>query len=116
MARTLVKRTAWTLLIALLVLVAVLASAEPFWAEQPGKAPPYRPYKAEIVRDEFGVPHIHGKTDADTAFGVAWAHSEHDFCTLQDVVAMTRNGVLAKLRSPSSATSPLDANCPLRRT
>ena len=42
------------------------------------------------MRDEFGVPHINGKTDADTAYGLAFAHSEDDFATIQDVVAMTR--------------------------
>ncbi|UIP06559.1 acylase [Erythrobacter sp. SDW2] len=47
-------------------------------------------YTAEIIRDEFGVPHIHGKTDADVAYGVAIAQAEDDFFTLQDVVAMAR--------------------------
>jgi len=37
----------------------------------------------EIVRDAFGVPHIYGKTDADTAYGLAWVHSEDDFITIQ---------------------------------
>jgi acyl-homoserine-lactone acylase len=52
--------------------------------------PPEQRYDARIVRDEFGVPHIFGKTDADTAYGLAYAHSEDDFSTLQEVVAMTR--------------------------
>ena len=78
--------------IGLLVLLAVVALAtwEPFFAE-PGKASETgRTYSAEIVRSEFGVPHIYGKTDADVAFGVAMAQSEDDFFTLQDVVAMAR--------------------------
>jgi acyl-homoserine-lactone acylase len=37
----------------------------------------------EIARDEFGVPHIFGKTDADVAYGLAWAHAEDDFETIQ---------------------------------
>lgn len=37
----------------------------------------------QIARDEFGVPHIFGKTDADVAYGLAWAHSEDDFETIQ---------------------------------
>ncbi len=52
--------------------------------------PPAHAYRAEIVRDEWGVPHIYGRTDADVAYGVAQAHAEDDFFTLQDVVAMTR--------------------------
>ena len=36
-------------------------------------------YKAEITRDTWGVPHVYGKTDADAAFGLAYAHAEDDF-------------------------------------
>ena len=39
-----------------------------------------------IVRDSFGVPHIFAKTDAEVAYGLAWAHAEDDFKSLQDVV------------------------------
>ena len=84
------SRTAWTLLAVIMLTIAALASWEPFFAEQPGPPPPSRKYTADITRDEFGVPHIHGRTDADVAFGVAYAHAEDDFSTLQDVVAMTR--------------------------
>ena len=41
------------------------------------------PEDVTIVRDTFGVPHIYGKTDADAAYGLAWAHSEDDFYTIQ---------------------------------
>jgi len=40
----------------------------------------------QIARDEYGVPHIFGKTDADAAYGLAWAHSEDDFETIQKTV------------------------------
>ena len=53
-------------------------------------APAKRAYDVEIVRDEFGVPHINGKTDADAAYGLAFAHSEDDFSTIQEVVSMAR--------------------------
>jgi acyl-homoserine-lactone acylase len=53
-------------------------------------APAKRTYDVEIVRDGFGVPHINGKTDADTAYGLAYAHSEDDFSTIEEVIAMTR--------------------------
>lgn len=41
------------------------------------------PNNIEIVRDQWGVPHIYGKTDKETAFGLAWAHSEDNFKTIQ---------------------------------
>ena len=41
------------------------------------------PAHVEIVRDVWGVPHIYGKTDADAAYGLAWATCEDDFATVQ---------------------------------
>ena len=32
-----------------------------------------------IVRDDLGIPHIHGKTDADAVFGMIYAQAEDDF-------------------------------------
>src|SRR6186997_1809378 len=32
-----------------------------------------------IVRDDWGVPHIYGKTDADVVFGLMYAQAEDDF-------------------------------------
>ena len=36
------------------------------------------PYSATITRDIFGVPHVHGATDADAAFGLAYAQADDD--------------------------------------
>ena len=33
----------------------------------------------EIIRDDFGVPHIYAKTDADAVFGLLYAQAEDDF-------------------------------------
>lgn len=33
----------------------------------------------EIIRDDFGVPHIYGITDADAVFGLLYAQCEDDF-------------------------------------
>ena len=41
------------------------------------------PTKIDIVRDEYGVPHIFAATDAEVAYGLAYAHSEDDFKTIQ---------------------------------
>lgn len=48
-----------------------------------------------IVRDSFGVPHIFAKTDAEAAYGLAWAHSEDDFKTVQ-LLALSGKGLLGK--------------------
>jgi acyl-homoserine-lactone acylase len=76
--------------LALVVLIAIgLATWEPLLATR-GESPPARKYDSVIARDRFGVPHIFGRTDADTAYGIGYAHAEDDFTTLQDVLAMTR--------------------------
>lgn len=63
---------------------------------------PAASYDVEIIRDNWGTPHIYGTTNADTAFGVAYAHAEDDYETIQDVVAATR-GVLARYKGASAA-------------
>ena len=87
--KTWVVRAGLALLVLVLAGLVALMTWEPFFARE-SAAPPERTYTAEIVRDEFGVPHIHGETDADVAYGVAIAHAEDDFFTLQDVVAMSK--------------------------
>lgn len=82
-------RLGWGVFALLALIFIALATWEPFSA-RPSPAPAGGPYRAEIVRDEWGVPHIHGKRDTDVAFGIAMAHAEDDFSTLQDVIAMTR--------------------------
>lgn len=32
-----------------------------------------------ITRDDWGIPHVHGKTDADAVFGLIYAQAEDDF-------------------------------------
>ncbi|MEO7924761.1 MAG: penicillin acylase family protein [Chitinophagaceae bacterium] len=44
------------------------------------------PKNITIARDSFGVPHIFAPTDPEVAYGIAWAHAEDDFETLQLVV------------------------------
>jgi acyl-homoserine-lactone acylase len=61
-------------------------------------------YHVRIRRDEFGVPHVRGHTDADTAFGLGFAHSEDDFATIQDV-ALACRGHLAATEGLKSATT-----------
>ena len=36
-----------------------------------------------IIRDNFGVPHIYGKTDADAVFGLMYAQCEDDFARVE---------------------------------
>src|SRR5687768_466101 len=49
------------------------------------------PSKIDIVRDDFGVPHIFAKTDREVAYGLAWAHAEDDFETIQKAFLASRS-------------------------
>ncbi len=49
------------------------------------------PTKIDIVRDSFGIPHIFAKTDAEVAYGLAWAHAEDDFKSLQELMLPVKN-------------------------
>ena len=82
------KITLW--LLALIVVVGIAGLVWDPLTATTSLPPPAKTYDARIVRDEWGVPHIFGKTDADTAYGLAYAHAEDDFSTLEQVVAMTR--------------------------
>ncbi len=42
------------------------------------------PENIDIVRDKYGVPHIYAQTDAEVAYGLAWANAEDDFITIQE--------------------------------
>ena len=35
--------------------------------------------RVTIIRDDWGIPHIYGKTDADAVFGLIYAQAEDDF-------------------------------------
>ncbi|MDB4031342.1 acylase [bacterium] len=62
-------------------------------------------YDVTIYRDIWGVPHIYGEKDTDAAFGLAFAHAEDDFTTIQDVLTVVR-GKLASVKGKDSA--PVD--------
>ena len=61
-----------------------------------------RAYDARIIRDGFGVPHIYGARDADVAFGLAYAHAEDDWATLEEVLFFSR-GQLAQRNGKDAA-------------
>ena len=62
-------------------------------------------YDVTIYRDVWGVPHIYGEKDSDTAFGLAYAHAEDDFKTIQDVL-LTVRGTSASVKGKKAA--PID--------
>ena len=64
--------------IILLLLISGSLAAQPFtkdeiarWQKQANKI--------TIIRDQWGIPHVYGKTDADAVFGFLYAQCEDDF-------------------------------------
>jgi acyl-homoserine-lactone acylase len=63
-----------------LVLLFLLLASRPAHATETELARWQRQAKTiTIVRDDWGIPHIYGKTDADVVFGLMYAQAEDDF-------------------------------------
>ena len=54
------------------------------------------PDRIEIIRDNYGVPHIYAPSDAEVAYGFAWAQAEDHFKLIQEGY-LAGNGLLGKL-------------------
>jgi penicillin amidase/acyl-homoserine-lactone acylase len=87
------------------VLLAVLAVGG-IWAtsgaDPDDLIPPAGKYDVRILRDTWGVPHIFGKTDADCAYGLAYANAEDDYATILEALRGTR-GKMAATNGKESA-------------
>lgn len=67
-----------------------------------------RAQNVTIIRDDFGVPHIYAKTDADAVFGLLYAQSEDDFNRIeQNYIWAT--GRLAEVEGEEALFSDLRA-------
>mgnify|MGYP002654899740 CR=1 FL=1 len=65
--------------------------------------------RVEIIRDDFGVPHIYGKSDADAVFGLLYAQCEDDFRRVERNYIWA-TGRLAELEGEEAIYSDLRAN------
>ncbi len=74
---------------------AQAAATKPAPAPRPSAAPPVTQAaldlarweatakRVTIIRDNFGIPHIYAKTDADVVFGALYAQAEDDFYRIE---------------------------------
>jgi acyl-homoserine-lactone acylase len=67
----------------LLLLAAGEASAQAFTPAEMARWQ-RQAQRVHIVRDNWGVPHITGKTDADAVFGLLYTQCEDDFARVED--------------------------------
>ncbi|RYG25627.1 penicillin acylase family protein [bacterium] len=61
-------------------------------------------YDVTIRRDQWGIPHVEGKRDADVVFGLMFAQAEDDYETIE-TSAMGTIGRAAELRGEGGLTS-----------
>ncbi|MBL7809322.1 MAG: acylase, partial [Saprospiraceae bacterium] len=65
--------------------------------------------RVTIIRDDFGIPHIYGKTDADAVFGMLYAQCEDDFQRVERNYLIA-TGRLAEVEGEAALYSDLRAN------
>lgn len=88
--------------ILLLLLFPLTAFTQPFskkeiaaWEKQAGKV--------TIIRDQYGIPHIYGKTDADAVFGLMYAQCEDDFNRVE-MNYLDKLGRVSEIKGEASLT------------
>src|SRR5215471_13382747 len=68
-------------LVRILVVACALVSVSFAFQNSSADAPRWaeRAKNVTIIRDDWGIAHVFGKTDADTVFGAIYAQAEDDF-------------------------------------
>jgi acyl-homoserine-lactone acylase len=91
---------------ALLMLVSTASGAAA--ASAPADAARWQNHarNVEIVRDNWGIAHVYGKSDADTVFGAIYAQAEDDFSRIERNY-LTGLGWLAQAEGESALYSDL---------
>jgi len=95
------KKLYWSIGLLIIALVGAINLYTPRF-NQSIKVDAYNDYDVNIYRDTWGVPHVFGEKDKDTAYGLAYAHSEDDFKTIQDILLGLR-GKLATVYGKDGA-------------
>ena len=60
--------------------------------------------ETRIVRDDWGIAHVHGRTDADAVFGMIYAQAEDDFNRIETNY-LTSMGRLAEAEGESAISA-----------
>ncbi len=94
-----IQTTAFNCLLAMLLSSFSISN---LWSQSNLTFSKINPEHIEIVRDQWGVPHIYGKTDADAAYGLAWANAEDNFAVMQESL-LAINGKLGSVKGKDGA-------------
>jgi len=88
-------------LLALFVTCACIQQPVPQQATTHSEIPDWkaRASRVTIVRDDWGIPHVRGQTDADAVFGLMYAQAEDDFNRIETNYLLSQ-GRLAEAEGP----------------
>ncbi|MEL6688643.1 MAG: penicillin acylase family protein, partial [Pseudomonadota bacterium] len=92
----------------IVILIALMGAAAYLWTPEgrtfdaEAAREVAKQYDARIIRDDYGVPHVFGKTDADAHFGFAYAHAE-DAWEIMEETLMAGRGMAAQYRGQVEA-------------
>lgn len=62
--------------------------------------------RVTIIRDQWGIPHVYGKSDADAVFGLLYAQCEDDFARVE-MNYITKLGRMAELQGEKELANDL---------
>ena len=85
-----------------LLFACLLVSGSFVFAQKKSPYPKIDPAGIVIARDSFGTPHIFAKTDAEVAYGLAWANAEDAFDETQTLI-YTAKGYMGRVQSIEGA-------------
>lgn len=69
-------------ILAVLLLIPTIVLAQPFSRQETDRYK-QQAQQVTIIRDNWGIPHVYGKTDADAVFGIMYAQCEDDFVRVE---------------------------------
>ena len=85
-----------------LLVITLVVLATHIFAQKPNDFPTIDPTHITIARDSFGTPHIFAKTDAEVAYGLAWANAEDAFFETQNLI-YTAKGYMGRVKGIEGA-------------
>jgi acyl-homoserine-lactone acylase len=91
--------------ILLFLFLPIITSAQAFTKEEVSRWEE-QAKQVTIIRDNWGIPHIYGKTDADAVFGLLYAQCEDDFKRVE-LNYIEKLGRLSELKGESNLAADL---------
>ena len=87
----------------------ILSSLFLFFVGNAQEFPKINPLNINIARDEWGVPHIFGNTDAEAAYGLAWTNAEDAFEEMQEILLVGK-GMMGRYQGIEGAKADFFAH------